>query len=188
MNVDQNGMASSHTLSPDETKAKFKQRARLLARPLRHEANAGDSLQVVEFRLAEERYALEHTFVQQIRMFDELTPLPGTPAFLMGIINVRGQFLPVINIKRFFDLPETGIGDLHVVIIIESHGVEIGILADAIMGIRAIPLDHIQPPLPTLTGIRSDFLKGITGECVVVIDALKILTDPKLVVDVDPAA
>ena len=59
---------------------------------------------------------------------------------------------------------------------------EFGILADAVTGIRKISLDIIQPVLPTLTGIRAEYLKGVTDERVVILDAKKILGDEKIIV------
>jgi purine-binding chemotaxis protein CheW len=59
---------------------------------------------------------------------------------------------------------------------------EFGILADVVLGVRRIPLTDIQPSLPTLTGIREDYLKGVTGEQVVILDAEKLLSDKKITV------
>jgi purine-binding chemotaxis protein CheW len=79
-------------------------------------------------------------------------------------------------------MPGKGISDLNKVIIIHDYNMEFGILADSIIGIRDIALRDIQPPLPTLTGIREDFLKGITMERVVILDAKKLLADKKIIV------
>lgn len=94
---------------------------------------------------------------------------------------MRGQILPVIDIKKFFELPDAGITDLHRVIIVHSEGAEIGILADTVTAVRSIPLDSVQSSLPTLTGIRAAYLRGVTDDHVVILDVSKILLDPKLV-------
>jgi purine-binding chemotaxis protein CheW len=158
-------------------------RARALARPAVQSRPAGQTVEVVEFRLASERYAIEQTFVREVLPLKELTPLPCTPPFLRGIVNVRGQILSVINIKNFFDLPETGLIDVHMILIVHSQGIELGIEADAVTGAREIPLASVQPSLPTLTGIRAQYLKGITDDHVVILDAARILGDPKILVD-----
>jgi purine-binding chemotaxis protein CheW len=95
---------------------------------------------------------------------------------------VRGQILPVIDIKKFFDLPEHGITDLHKVIIVHHEEMDLGVLADVIFGVRAIPLNALQPSLPTLTGIREEYLKGVTAERLVVLDVTRILADPRIIV------
>jgi len=143
---------------------------------------AGASLEVLEFRLAQERYALEIRWVQEVCPLKELTPLPCTPPFVLGIVNVRGRILPVLDVKKFFDLPEQGLTDLHRIILVRGNDLELGLLADVIVGVRSLPVDCLQPALPTLTGIRSDYLKGVTAERLVVLDLAHILADPKIIV------
>ena len=65
--------------------------------------------------------------------------MPCTPPFILGIINVRGQILAVIDLKRFFNLPDKGLSDLNKVIILRRGGLEVGLLADAVAGVQAIP-------------------------------------------------
>jgi purine-binding chemotaxis protein CheW len=98
------------------------------------------------------------------------------------MINVRGQILSVIDIKRFFDLPEKGLTDLNKVIILHNDVMEFGILADVIVGVRQIPLRDIQTSLPTLVGIREEYLKGVTRERLVILDAEKLLRDKRLII------
>ena len=118
----------------------------------------------------------------------EFTPLPCTPPFILGIISVRGQILAVIDLKRFFNLPDKGLSDLNKVIILRRGGLEVGLLADAVSGVQAIPRSEVQAPLPTLEGISPDYLKGITRDALIILEAEKILADPKLIVheEVEP--
>lgn len=157
-------------------------RAQALARPLEEAPVAEAWTEILEFRLAQERYAVETQRVREVYPLKDLTPLPCTPAFVLGIVNVRGQILPVLDIKQFFELPQKGLSDLHRIIIVGSHGFELGLLADEIVGVRSIPVHSLQPSLPTLTGIRGDYLKGVTAEGLVVLDLARILADPKIVV------
>jgi purine-binding chemotaxis protein CheW len=158
-------------------------KARALAAPPRQRGADERTLKVVEFRLAKERYAVEQRHVREVFPLKELTPLACTPAFLPGIVNVRGQILPVIDIKKFFDLPETGITDLHLAVIIHERDMEVGLLADAVSGVRAIRLESIQASLPTLTGVRAQYLRGVSDDQTVILDARQILADPKLVIN-----
>jgi purine-binding chemotaxis protein CheW len=168
--------------SPEETQRILKARAQALARePVPAEA-AGERIEVVEFMLARERYAIETHYVREVYPLENLTPLPCTPAFVLGIVNLRGEILSVIDIKKFFDLPEKGLTDLNKVIVLQSGNMLFGILADAIAGVRRIPVADIQPSLPTLTGIREEYLRGVTPERTVVLDAEKLLTDEHIVV------
>lgn len=157
-------------------------RARALARPPQPADAARTSLEVLEFSLARESYAVETRHVQEVYPLKNLTPLPCTPPFVRGIVNVRGRITAVIDIKKFFDLPDKGLTDLHRVILIRSGDLELGLLADVIVGVRQVPLDSLQASLPTLTGIRADYLKGVTAERLVVLDLDRILADPRIIV------
>lgn len=157
-------------------------RARALAaEPARDEA--GEKTEIVEFLLAYERYGIETSYVREVHPLKDLTPVPCTPAFVLGIINVRGRILSIVDLKKFFDLPEKGLGELNKVIILKSDNMEFGILADTIAGVRAVPLASLQRAIPTLTGVREEYLKGITPDRVAVLDAEKILADKRIIVD-----
>lgn len=169
-------------LTPNEKQEILRKRAQALARPLAQDPGDGAALDVLEFMLAHETYAIEMRWVTETYPLKELTPLPGTPSFVAGIINVRGRILSVMDIRKFFDLPEQGLTDLNRVIIVHDGAMEFGILADEILGTRTIPQSEIQPPLPTLTGIREEYLKGVTRERTAILDGEKLLTDRKIIV------
>lgn len=130
----------------------------------------------MEFRLATEKYGLESAFVREVYPLKELTPLPGVPPFVLGIVNVRGQILSVIDLKKFFNLPEKGLGQLNKLIILRKKQMEFGILADEILGARSVALDAIQAPPPTVSGVGAEYLRGVTSERVILLDAEKILS------------
>ncbi len=134
----------------------LKSRAHDLAREIRSTDETTNSLEVVVFRLADEQYAIESIRVREVYPIKELTPLPCTPSFVLGIINVRGQILTVIDLRRFFDLPIKGLTDLNKVIVIEHHEGELGVLADAILGVRSLCSSEIRPAPSTLTGVARD--------------------------------
>lgn len=163
----------------------LRRRARALARPPEHAPTAETVLEVLEFRLAQERYAVETRYVREVAPLKELTPLPCTPSFVLGIVNVRGQIVPVFDLKKLFDLPEEGLTDLHRIIIVRGHNLELGLLADLTLGVRSISLSSLQSSLPTLTGIRGDYLKGVTAERLVVLDLARLLADPRIIVNED---
>lgn len=168
--------------TPDEAQRILKARAETLARESTAAAAAGEYLQVVEFILAREHYAIESRFIRDVCPLEQLTPLPCTPPFVLGIVNLRGEILSVIDIKKFFDLPEQGLTDLNKVIVLESADMQFGLLADAIVGTHQILVPDIQLSLPTLTGIRADYLLGVTPGRTVVLDAERLLSDENIVV------
>ncbi|MGD0886278.1 MAG: chemotaxis protein CheW [Thermodesulfovibrionales bacterium] len=166
---------------PEEEKKILRARARALAKEPRKKT-VGEEIEIVEFLLAYEKYGVDTSYVREVYPLNDLTPVPCTPPFLLGVINVRGQVLSVIDIKKFFDLPEKGLGDLNKVIIVRSDAMEFGILADAVLGVSGVFVNELQPSLPTLTGIRKEYLRGITKDRTVILDAEKLLSDRNLVV------
>jgi purine-binding chemotaxis protein CheW len=72
--------------------------------------------------------------------------------------------------------------DLHRIILVSGNDLELGLLADSIVGVRSVPMADLQSTLPTLTGVRSDYLKGVTADRLVVLDLGRILADPKIIV------
>ena len=174
--------SSPQELDVSATAAILKARARALAMESAPQLEMETVLEVIEFGLAHERYALAAAAVSEVHHLEELTPVPCTPAFIRGLVNVRGRIFPVIDLKKFFDLPEQGITDLHRILLVQTADMEFGLLADTIAGVRKIPLAAIQPSLPTLTGIRAEYLRGVTADRLVILDAAALLGDRRIIV------
>jgi purine-binding chemotaxis protein CheW len=158
-------------------------RARALAREPHLRDAAEERFEALEFRLGGERYALGSAWVREVYPLKELTELPCTPPFVLGILNIRGQILSVLDLEKFFGLPQSHAERSGKVIVLHGEGLELGIRADAITGVSAIPLREIQPPLPTLSATCADYLMGVTNEQIAILDVGKILSDRRLVVN-----
>lgn len=141
-----------------------------------------ERIDVIEFLMGYERYAVELGWVREVLALRDLYPLPGTPRFVAGIVNVRGRIVSVVNLKAFFDLPDKGLPDLNRVLIISDGRIEFGLLVDAVSGLRQVPLAELQPPLPTMSGVRAEYLRGITPDRLAVLDAARIAGDPDIIV------
>ncbi|HEX7952856.1 MAG TPA: chemotaxis protein CheW [Burkholderiales bacterium] len=157
-------------------------RALALARPPADSRIAQTSVELLAFRLGEERYALESRHVREVHPLKNLTRLPCTPAFVLGVVNLRGRILPVLDLKRFFGLPETGLTDLHRIIVVGSNDLEFGVMADMGVGVISIPEESILAAMPTLTDIGAQYVRGVTAERLVVLDVGRILADPGILV------
>lgn len=175
-------LESSEDLPPDEKKRILRARARELAQVSPEPPAIGEVLEIVQFQLAEEVYGIESVFVREVAPLKELTPLPHTPTFVRGLMSIRGELLAVIDLKRFFDLPERGLTDLNKVIVVRDERMTVGLLADRVLGVCSLSQEEIHPPLPTLTGIRHDYLRGVTRDHLVVLDGKKLLSDDRLIV------
>ncbi len=169
-------------VAPEEKRTVLRSRAKKLEQELEKNGADTDYLDVLEVLLAQEPYAIETSFIREVYPLTELTPLPCTPAFVFGLINLRGQILTVMDMKKFFNLPEKGITNLNKVIVVRKDAMELGILADEIIGIKRIFGDDIKPPPATITGIGAEYLRGIMAEGLIVLDIESFLTDKKLIV------
>jgi len=158
------------------------ERARLLAREDTHEEE-GESVVLVKFVLAEEQYGIDGRFVMEVAPLREITPLPHTPDFVIGIINVRGKIISVFDIKRFLNLPLKGITDLNKLILIASGQNELGILADFISGVRQVKTTDILPLPVTQSDPGSAFLSGVTADGLIILNAQKLLMDRRIALD-----
>jgi len=160
----------------------LKARAVALAREPAKSGEEEERIEIVEFLLADERYAIESHYIGEVYPLKDLTPLPCTPAFVLAVINMRGKILSVIDLRTFFDLPNRGLSDLNKVVVLHDGAMEFGVLADAIIAARWIPRSSLLSSLPTLTEVRAEYLMGVTEERLVVLDGGKILSDKGIVV------
>lgn len=168
--------------SLEEKKRIFKERARRLAQRPSTEDSQEETLELIEFMLAHERYAIEVAYVREVYPLKDMTTVPCTPSFVLGIISVRGQVISVVDVKDFFDLPKKEITDTFRVIIVKNDDMEFGILADAVIGETKLPVAKIQSDMPSLKGVRSQYVKGVTQERLIIMDVDKLLSDESIIV------
>ena len=174
------GVASAESVPPSEKITLLKARAREIAKAPEVTESSTLQLEVTEFRFGEEMYAFASTSVREVYSPKGITPLPCTPPFILGIINVRGRILPLIDIKPLFGKPSPPKQPQSKVIIIHAEEMEVGLLADTIVGVRAISATAIYPPLPTLAESQSRYLRGITNDGTLILDAALLLTGSRL--------
>ena len=171
---------------PERQRGVLLERARRLAQEPPAEVAPAALAEVLEFMLAQERYAVEMAHVHEVHVLRELTPLPGTPAFVLGIVNLRGRILSLVDLRRFFGLPDKGLSDMNKIIVLRAGAMRFGVLADQILGVNKLLLAELRPPPATVDGaggIRADYLKGITAQRLILLDAGRLLADPAMVVE-----
>jgi purine-binding chemotaxis protein CheW len=161
----------------------LRERAIALAQEPEQKKVASALIDIITFTLAAETYGIESALVREVYPLKDITPLPGVPPYIFGIINVRGQILPVVDLKKFFNLPEKGLGEMNKVIILSNGHMEFGIMADNVNGTQAIELEDILAVPPTVSGIGGKYLKGVTKEHIIVIEAEGLINDEKIIVN-----
>lgn len=162
--------------------ATLKERAKRLAQQERKSA-PGEQLDLIVFRLMMEHYAIETRFVREVYPLRNLTLIPCTPAFFLGVINVRGELCPVIDLKRLLDLPHGALVNAAHAVIVKDHAMEVAVAADMIVGERKIAVDEIGPPPVALPEFNANVMRGVTQDQLVVLDMAKILAYPAMSVN-----
>ena len=166
-----------------ETRSLLKTRAVAMAIEPEQQRDTSTMIEIIEFTLAAESYGIESAFVREVNTLKDFTQLPGVPSFILGIVNIHGQILPVIDLKKFFNLPEKGLGELDKVIILYDDQMEFGILADEVKGTKVIYSEDVLPVPLTVTGIGEKYLKGVTKDRLIILSAENLLSDKNIVVN-----
>lgn len=167
-------------LSSGKVQAILERRARALARV--HKVETGDSTQLVVFSLANETYGIPTGYVREVQPLREISPVPCTPDFVVGVINIRGSIYSVVDIRKFLGVPNQEVTDLTKVILVNVAGLEVGILADDISGSMSIPLAEIKPSLATTASTKEEYVQGVTKDMLIVLNMDTLMRDEQIVV------
>ncbi|HEX3132233.1 MAG TPA: chemotaxis protein CheW, partial [Planctomycetota bacterium] len=111
-----------------------------------------DMLQAVSFRLGKEEYALEITQVKEVIMPAGIMRMPQTAAFNVGVINLRGSIIPVIDLRLRLGVGEATTDDHTRILIAKPGGRVVGLVVDAVSQVMKVPRDEVVPPPPTIVG------------------------------------
>ena len=178
-------VAAQEALQPSAERAKLilDRRAGILARPSVDPHSARNTTDVISFALDGEQFCLETRCVREVRRFGEATPLPGVPDFVVGVTNLRGEILPLIDIRCFLELPSKGPAVPSHVIICGDARAEFGLVADTMHDVSPLAIAELAPD-PIGRGERSrDCVLGIALNATVVLNGAALLTDRRLFVE-----
>ena len=129
------------------------------------ESNAVNSKQYVTFCLAEELFGVEVSRTREILSVVSITSVPQTPDYMLGVINLRGQVVPVIDMRLKLGLPAGGESQETCIIVVEvmvdDEPIVVGALADAVHEVLEIRSDAIEPPPRLGTKLKTEFIKGL---------------------------
>jgi len=141
--------------------------------------NADGPLQVVVFTLEGKALALDILKVQEIIRLVEITPVPKMPSFALGVINLRGKIVPIINIREKLNFPDSFPTARTCIILIRSGDKLLGFLADDVAEVLTLPKDSIEISESGPEWIQSDLFLGVgklTGSLLVIIDSDRLLS------------
>ncbi len=127
------------------------------------------------FALGKEVYGIEIRYITEIIGIQQITEVPEVPAFVRGIINLRGRIVPVVDVRMKFGKPAVPYDDRTCIIVVEMGLLVIGMIVDNVADVLDIPEENIVPPPEIRTGYQNRYIKGIG----------KVGDDVKLLLDCD---
>jgi purine-binding chemotaxis protein CheW len=137
-------------------------------------------IQVACFRLVDDLYAVDIMRIKEIIRPQKLTTLPKAPSFIDGVINLRGAVIPVVELRKRFDMPERNTGSATRLLIVRLHAQTLGLVVDDVTEVITVPVKDIKPPPTVSAGVVADYLLGVclAGEALVMLlDIDKLLSN-----------
>ena len=134
----------------------------------------------VTFRLADEIYGINVMQVQEVLRMSDVAPVPGAPHFVMGIINLRGNVVTVLDTRKLLDLTLSELTDNSRIMIIESGNVSVGLLVDGVAEVVNIDSSDIDPPPAVGNEEGSRYIQGIyrtDRQILILIDLNKLINE-----------
>ncbi|WP_038177015.1 MULTISPECIES: chemotaxis protein CheW [Vibrio] len=147
---------------------------------VRKDQSSDEVLQWVTFQLEEETYGINVMQVREVLRYTEIAPVPGAPDYVLGIINLRGNVVTVIDTRSRFGLMEGEITDNTRIIVIESEHQVIGILVDSVAEVVYLRSSEIDTTPSVGTDESAKFIQGVSnrdGKLLILVDLNKLLTD-----------
>jgi purine-binding chemotaxis protein CheW len=135
--------------------------------------------QLIVFRLANEAYGVDIGQVQGIERIQRITRVPHTPAFVEGVINLRGQVTPVLTLRTRFGLEPAEHTKETRIVVVRMGDAWVGLVVDAVEGVLRISSEQVEPPSELVTSVESEYLRGIAkveDNLLILLDLQKILS------------
>lgn len=176
-------LAAAGEPSAEEAKQIMSQRARELAEASATFTAPARVREVVKFLLARETFALETKWVREVMRLGDVTPVPGAPPFLLGVMNLRGEILPLVDLRRFFRLEESPPSDTSRVLVLGESRPELGLVVDQVAAVVGLHEKELHASAVSVPSGAQEFLLGVTVDALLVLDGASLLSNSQLVVD-----
>ncbi|MGH2364657.1 MAG: chemotaxis protein CheW [Chloroflexota bacterium] len=137
-----------------------------------------NSQQVVVFDLSNETYALDVAYVQGIRRIEPLTPVPGAPYYIDGVMNLRNEVIPVVDLRKRFGLPLKTTSERSRIIVVQLSDETVGAIVDAVSEVITVSPDSIEPANRVVTALDAEYIRGIAkvdGRLVAILNPDRLL-------------
>jgi len=130
------------------------------------------------FRLGEEEYGIDILKVREIRRYDAVTRVASAPAFIKGVINLRGTIVPIVDLRIMLGIGKAEYDEFTVVVVVDIAGRMIGVVVDTVSDVLALSKDMIHPATKIRESLSAEYLSGVgsyDGRTIVLVDIEKLL-------------
>jgi len=144
---------------------------------------SSSAMQIVCFKVGKEEYGIDILRVQEILKLPKITRLPKSADFIMGVMDLRGKVIPVIDVSRRFRIENGGAGEGKSAIVVDIRNKRVGLAIDSVSHVVKVEGKDIEPPPPIVKGISGRYIVGIAKLAegfVIVLDIEQILTAEEL--------
>lgn len=141
-------------------------------------------MQLVTFHLGTEEFGVNIHALQEIIRMMPITRVPKAPPFVEGVVNLRGQVIPIIDLRKRIGMTPAAHDKATRIIVVQLHKKTVGFIVDAVGEVKNIPSRVVEPPPPMVAGIESDYISGV-GKLA---DQLLILLDLNMLLSEDERA
>ncbi len=141
--------------------------------------NATAQTQFISFAIGDDQYGVDIMAVREIKGWSDITHLPKQPEYVRGVLNLRGAIVPIVDLRCRFGQGLTETTPLHIVIIVQIGGRQVGLIGDRVLDIVSVDANQIQPVPRTAQGATQDFLSGLVthdSTMIALIDLPNLLT------------
>lgn len=151
----------------------------------------GQSLKIYNFHLNNEWYGIPIEFVQEIAPLLRITPVPATPDYVSGVVNLRGEVVAVVDLKRLLELPTAGTQVASHILMVRFEEITMGFLVDDVADMMEIALNKLEAPLATISAANAALLRGViqqNGNLLVLLDMERVVASEKIKRLLEPPA
>ncbi len=144
--------------------------------------NEGTILQLVTFKLGTEEFGVDILKVQEINKMMSITKIPNAPAFIEGVINLRGKIIPIVDLRKRLGFREKPYDKSTRIIVVELEGLVLGFIVDSVSEVLRIPENTIEPPPSMVAGIESEYIEGVgklDDRLLILLELKKIFSSPE---------
>ncbi|TWF50300.1 chemotaxis protein CheW [Neorhizobium alkalisoli] len=132
-----------------------------MAAPINTKSYSGDTLEIIAFRLHDQEFCVKTTTIREIRGWAPSTPIPHAPADVIGVMNLRGSVIPIIDLAFKLGMKSTVANERSAIVVAEVHNMVIGMLVDRVSDILTIAASQVQPVPEISASFDKSFSEGI---------------------------